>query len=279
MSSRSFSRSWQHTAFYLLLILTCCALVFPIYWMIVTSVKPYREIFSYPPTFLPETVDSSQFEAAFNDGRVFSWVFNSLIISLGTMMLNLICATPAAYALAKSRFRGRYLTLFLVLSTQLVPSPLLIVPLFTLFREYRLINTYMSVILADTILTLPLSAWILKGFFEKVPNELGEAALVDGCNRYQVFYKIALPITVPVLLVVGVITFFDAWNEYIFASTFLTDKEHWAISVGLASFRGQFHVDWREMMSYSFLGAIPPIIFYLIFRRRIVSGLVTGFLK
>lgn len=254
-------------------------IVFPIYWMVVTSVKPFRELFAVPPTFLPSQLDFSQMESALDSGRSFLWVLNSAIVALGTVALNLVCATPAAYALAKSRFKAKYFILFLVLSTQMVPSPLIIVPLFTLFREYRLIDTMMSVILADTILTLPLSTWILKGFFEKIPNELGDAGLVDGCSRMQVFYRIALPITTPIILVVGIITFFDAWNEYIFAATFLSDKSNWVISVGLASFRGQFHVDWREMMSYSIFGALPPVVFYLIFRKRIVQGLVTGFLK
>ena len=279
MSSRSPLRVSKRTGFYLILLVTCLIIIFPIYWMNITAVKSFREIFASPPTFFPQAFDSSEFQTAFKGGRAFVWLANTLIVALGTVALTLVCATPAAYALAKSRFRGRYVTLFLVLSTQMVPSPLIIVPLFTLFREYNLINTFLAVILADTILTLPLSTWILMGFFEKIPRELAEAALVDGCNRYSVFFRIALPMTLPILLVVGVITFFDSWNEYIFAATFLTEQENWVYSVGLASFRGQFHVDWREMMSYSILGAFPPIIFYLIFRKKIVTGLVTGFLK
>jgi len=273
------SRFGHHKLIYVLLIITCFVVIFPVYWMAVTSVKSYREIFFLPPTLFPKNFDFTQYAASFKEGRIFAWVLNTLIISLGTVCLNLFCATPAAYALAKTRFRGKYLLLFLVISTQMVPSPLIIVPLFTLLRDYGLINTYLGVILADTILTLPLSTWILKGFFEKVPNELGEAGLVDGATRFQVFCKIALPITLPILLVVGVMTFFDTWNEYIFAVTFLTGEEKWVVSIGLASFRGQFHVDWRQMMSYSLLVSLFPLVFYLIFQKQIVSGLVTGIMK
>jgi multiple sugar transport system permease protein len=242
-----------------------------------TAVQPEESLYSFPPSFSPLKWQGSIFSEVWEDGRIFRWILNTMVITLGTVLLNLCCATPAAYAIAKTRFRGRLGMLFLVLFTQMIPPPLIIVPLYFIFKEVHLIDTYLCLILADTILTMPLSTWILTGFFEKLPHELTEAARLDGCSNYGIFMRIALPLTMPALVTVAILTFFDTWNEFIFAVTFIVSEDNWVGSIGLSSFIGQFSLSWRAMMAHSLVFAILPLGVYLLFRNFIVRGIAEGF--
>lgn len=253
--------------------------IFPVYWMFVTSVLPPKEIFARPPRLIPMSFDWSAYSLALHRGDIIRWVRHSFIVAAGVVLFNLFLAVPAAYSMARFKTRVNGALTFLVLATQLIPDALLLVPLFEIFRTVHLINNYVSLVLADSVITLPMSTWILMGFFEGVPREIEEAAVVDGCNRYDVFFKVALPLVRPGLVTVAILTFYDAWNEYLFAVTFITKQELWLGTVGLGAFMGQFYVDWRPMMAHSLLFAILPIIIYLIFRRFIVRGIAEGFAK
>jgi len=262
---------------YVVIVLVSLAIVFPIYWMGNTSLQPEASLYSFPPPLSPMNWEFSVFRDVVEDGRIFTWIFNTLMVTLGTVILNLCCATPAAYAIARVRFHGRLLILFLVLFTQMIPPPLIIVPLYYIFQEVNLIGTLLCLILADTILTMPLSTWILTGFFEKLPQEVSEAARVDGCTNYGIFFRIALPLTMPALVTVAILTFFDVWNEFIFAVTFIVSEENWLGTIGLSSFVGQFSLSWRAMMAHSLIFAVLPILIYLLFRNFIVRGIAEGF--
>lgn len=265
--------------FSLLVILIAVMIIFPVYWMFVTSVLPPKEIFARPPRLIPTTFDWSAYSQALHRGDIIRWVLHSFTVAAGVVLFNLFLAVPAAYSMARFKIKFNSALTFLVLATQLVPAALLVVPLFEIFRVGHLINNYISLILADSVITLPMSTWILMGFFEGVPREIEEAGLVDGCNRYSVFFRVALPLVRPALVTVAILTFYDAWNEYLFAATFITKQELWLGTVGLGSFMGQFYVDWRAMMSHSLLFAILPISIYLVFRRFIVRGIAEGFAK
>lgn len=264
---------------YLVIILVVVVIIFPIYWMFVTSVLPDRDIFARPPKLIPSTLDWRAYSQALHRQDVVWWIVHSLTVSIGVVAFNLLLAVPAAYSIARFKTRYNSVLIFLVLATQLVPAALFVVPLFEIFRFIHLINNYMGLILADSVITLPMSTWILMGFFEGVPREIEEAARVDGCSRYSVFFRIALPIVRPALVTVAILTFYDAWNEYLFAATFITKQELWLGTVGLGSFMGQFYVDWKAMMAYSLLFGLLPIVIYLVFRPFIVRGIAEGFSK
>lgn len=267
----------QRVTFYVLVVLVTGAIVFPIYWMIITSVKTGTGIFNSPPSLFPESFDFIKYIDLYEEGKIFLWIRNSLLVSLGTVVFNLFCAAPAAYAIAKLRFRLSGALLFLVLVTQLIPPMLIIVPLYYIFKNVGLINTHVALILSDSVLTLPFSTWILTGFFEKVPNEIRDAALIDGCSNFAVFYRVILPITKPILFTVGLITFFDVWNEYLFAATFITKEVRWVGTAGLAAFIGEHGISWRALLANSAVFALLPIILYLIFRRTVIKGIAEGF--
>jgi len=264
--------------YYLLLLLTVAAIAFPVYWMAVSSLQTQEAGFKYPPQLFPTEFDVSSYTEAFAKGDIFTWIRNSLIVAFGVVVFNLFNAVPAAYAIAKTRFKLSTVLLFLVLATQMVPPPLLVVPLFVIFRTAGLINNFISLILADSILTLPLVAWVLVGFFENLPDELSEAARIDGCSRYGVFFRVALPLTKPAIITVSLFTFYDVWNEYLFGVTFMTSQSKWVGSVGLASFVGQFVMRWKPMMTHSLLFSIIPLIVYFIARNQILKGAAQGFM-
>ena len=272
---KNFAKSFSY---YVILFLTVAAIAFPVYWMAVSSLQTREAGFQYPPQLFPTEFDVSSYSDAFSKGNIFTWVRNSLIVALGVVIFNLINAVPAAYAIAKTRFKLSNVLLFLVLATQMVPPPLLVVPLFVIFRTAGLINNFISLILADSILTLPLAAWVLVGFFENLPDELSEAARIDGCSRYGVFFRIALPLTKPAIVTVSLFTFYDVWNEYLFGVTFMTDQSKWVGSVGLASFVGQFVMRWKPMMTHSLLFSIIPLVIYFFARNQILKGAAQGFM-
>jgi len=269
-------RSISRLGFTLWLIVVTIAIIFPVYWMFITSIKELGEIFSSKPSFIPLNIDWSAFAGAIREGKAIVWITNSTIVSLGVVSLNLFVATLAAYAVAKFRFRGHFTILFLVLVTQMIPPVLVIVPLYMIFNRVGLYDNLLALVLADTILTLPFSTWILFSFFEKIQKELLEAAIIDGCSHYMVFWHIAVPIIRPALLTVGLITFFDTWNEFLYALTFISSEGKWVGSVGLSSFIGEFVISWRSMLAHSVFFAAPPILLYLIFRRQIVEGIEAG---
>lgn len=261
------------------LIILLFVVLFPIYWSFNTAFRTQGEIFSRTPSFFPKKIDVSPFQKTIKDGKIFTWLGNSTVVSLATVVLNVIVAIPAAYAIGKYRFRGRYAALFLVLSTQMIPPALIVVPLYRIFYSVGIIDRFASLVLADTVLTLPLSTWVMAGFFEKIPGEITDAARVDGCTSFQVFFHVAVPIVRPAILTIALLTYFDVWNEFLYALTFVSSYDKWLGPVGLANFVGQFVISWRLMMAHSIFFALPPIVLYMMFRRKIVEGIVTGFGK
>ncbi|NLZ52082.1 MAG: carbohydrate ABC transporter permease, partial [Thermoanaerobacteraceae bacterium] len=156
---------------------------------------------------------------------------------------------------------------------------IMVVPLFEIFASLGLNNKFLSLILADTILTLPLGTWVLVGFFENIPEEIEEAAIIDGASKMTVFYRISMPLTYPAIVTAAILTFFDAWNEYMYAYTFITDQAKWVGSVGVASFIGQFLTDWQAVMASSLIFSILPMVVYISLRKYIVRGVAEGFAK
>jgi multiple sugar transport system permease protein len=259
-----------------LAVIIALIIMFPVYWMFVSSVN---DPLAYPPKLLPQTSDLSEYSKAIRDPSMVKWLINTLIVAFSTVALNLIISTPAAYALARINFKGKNAVLLLVLSTQMMSQALLVAPMYAIFSKIGIINTLWCLVLADVALTMPLSTWILMRFFEGIPAEIHEAAMIDGCSRIDAFFRIMLPLSVPGLVTIGVLTFFDAWNEYIFAYTFISQQTNWVASVGLSSFIGQFLISWRSIMVRTLVFILPPVLFYLLLERYVVAGIVEGAVK
>ena len=272
--------------FILGLIVTVVYLI-PLFWMVSTSLKPQNEIIQKPPVLFPSSpqfdsyrsimgLPTTREELYMNTGI---YLKNSLIIASCTAILSLALGIPAAYALSRFKFRGQIAFLLFLLVSQMLPSVLLVIPLFVIFRILGLFNTYASVILADTALALPFAIIILRTNFLQIPKSLEEAAWIDGGSRLQVLWYIILPLIRPGLTAVGVFSFLTAWGEFVFALSFLAKIELQPISIGVFQFIGMYKTQWDSMMAFSTLVAIPAILAFLFLQRQFINGLTSGAVK
>jgi multiple sugar transport system permease protein len=254
--------------------------LFPVYWMVITSLKTPPDIFSTPPNLFPSPVTFAAYRTAVIDNVVVQRAFlSSIIIATGTMILTLILATPAAYALARFRLRGGGLMMLVLVLGQLLPAVVLAGPLFVLFRRLDLTNSYQALILADVSATLPFAVIILRPFFLTIPSDLEHAAMLDGAGRFRAFYQIVLPLVQPGLITVAAFSFLIAWGEFIFALSLNLNEKIQPITVALNKFSGQYGTRWNEMMAVSTTVAIPIVLVFVLLQRFIVNGVTVGATK
>ncbi len=266
-------------ALYLTVAGVCAAVLFPVYWMVLTSLRQTRDTITYPPDLLPRNVRLSAYGELLQTVPIATWLGNTVVISIGVMLLCLVLSVLGAYALSHFRWRGRSAFGFLLLVTQMLPEALLVIPIFVIFRRAGLIDTQPGLILADAAFVVPVGVWILKSYMDTIPREVREAALIDGCGPMGTLWRITLPLSVPALITVGVIAFFDGWNEYLFASTFITSSDLRPASVGLASFIGELATPVELVFAATALFTTPPVVFYFLMQRYFVSGLTSGAIK
>ncbi|MGX1933842.1 carbohydrate ABC transporter permease [Microbacterium resistens] len=252
----------------------------PVYWMVVTSLKTNDAVFRVPPDLipLPATVESYA-TAVFRDPDIARGLTNSAIIAIGTTLVTLALALPAAYGLAKLRVRGIGVVMMLMLIVQMVPSVNLALPMFVLFSSAGLVNSYLGLIIANCALAVPLAITILRPYFLSVPAEVVEAAKMDGCNELTSFLRIALPISMPGIITVAVISFLGAWGEFVFGLSLATSESIQPITIVLAEITNEFGVRWNDLMAVSAVVALPVIAAFIFLQRYIVAGLTDGATK
>lgn len=253
--------------------------LFPVYWMITTSLKSRADIFATPPKLVPVPVDLTSYATQVLNNPVLVTVFvNSIIISLGTTILTLTLAIPGAYGLARLKLRGTGLMILVLLIGQLLPSIVIAGPLFVIFSRLGLLNTHLGLIIADTTFTLPFSVIILRPFFLSVPHELEAAAKVDGCTQLGSLWRIVLPYVRPGLITVAAFAFLIAWGEFVFALS-LNTKTNQPVTVALNKFIGQYGTQWNDLMAVSTVVALPIMLVFASLQRFIVGGLTSGAVK
>ncbi|MEJ5328491.1 MAG: carbohydrate ABC transporter permease [Candidatus Bathyarchaeia archaeon] len=254
--------------------------LFPVYWMAATSLKTNAAVYASPPQIIPwPPILSAYREAVLSNPLTLRSILNSAIIGLGTMLLTLLLAAPAAYALARLKLRGATLVILLLLITQLLPAIVIATPLFVVFSRIGLINSYPALILANTTFTLPFAVIVLRPFFLTVPRELEAAAQIDGCTQFGAFARVILPLVQPGLLTVAVFAFLMGWGEFLFAMTLTTNEMIQPATAALNKFIGQYGTEWNKLMAVATTIAIPIIIIFAGLQRYIVSGLTTGAVK
>ena len=252
-------------------------MVFPVFWMISTAFKPNDEIVSITPTWFSLHPTLAHFRDAVDKPFFWEDVKNSLIVVLATVGISIVLAFLAAIALARYRFRGRTLFIVLVIGIQMLPQAGLIIPLYVVLAKYHQVNALSGLVVTYLTFVLPFSVWTLRGFLIGIPQELEEAAMVDGSTRLGVFLKILLPLMGPGLVATSVFAFITTWNEYIFARVLLNDQSKQTVTVWLSYFLGSSrHTDWGALMAASTLTAIPVVAFFLLVQRRIAFGLTAG---
>ena len=263
---------------YLPLILILLFILFPFYWIFITSIKPETELYG-AITYWPRSVTWENYKNLFTTTVNFvAAMKNSFIAAALTTIVSLTASTLAAYAFSRYRFKGRRLLMAMFLSNNMFPTVLLLIPLYSIMRNLKLLYTPWALVLAYTTFTLPFSVWLLNGFMNDLPMTLEEAALVDGCNRRTAFLKIIMPLLGPSLVATGVYIFMTSWNEYTFAVMF-TNNASRTIPVALKSLIGQLGVDWGLLTAGGIITIIPVCIMFFFAQKRLVEGLTAGAVK
>ena len=259
-----------------ILIVLC---VGPALWMISTSFKPPDEIFASPPLWVPAQPTLSGYINALAKSDMAAAAINSVVVATLTTLLALVLAVGAGYGFARFRFFGREALAISVLFSQLLPSSVVLIPLYLYFDRFHLIDTYPALILSYLIIVLPLCTWMLRGYFQGLPREIEEAGLIDGCSPLGVLVRLALPLAVPAIVATGLYAFTVAWDEFLFALTFTQSAHTRTLPVELAFFTGEQNTDWAAVMAASVLMSIPVVVIFLTFQRFFVRGLAEGAVK
>jgi multiple sugar transport system permease protein len=251
----------------------------PVYWLLVTALTPDGDAFTFPPRLWPRSVTLEHFANLADNPALGRYLANSLIVSLLTAVLTVIVAAYTGYSFAKFRYRGRRSLMYLVLASQMFPQALLLITLYLVFSATGLLNTYLALILSFTTFTLPLCVWMLKGFFDTIPDELIEAAKVDGAGQGAIIHRILLPISLPGLVATGLFAFIRGWNDFIFALT-LAGPQKQTLPPGLVNtYLGEFQAAWPDLMAASLVVSLPVVLGFVLLQRYLVAGLTSGAVK
>jgi multiple sugar transport system permease protein len=260
-----------------LLIVATGLFTLPFLWSLSISFQPPGDVFRWPITLIPDPATLRNYERLWTEIPFARWLFNSSCVTLTVTAANLFLDALAGYAFARLRFPGRNVLFALLLATLMVPSQVVLVPKFMLLNAFGLVNTYTALIVPATVQVVGL--FLMKQFFESVPRQLEEAARIDGCNRFQVFWRVVLPLSKPALAALGIYTFQGNWNEFLWPLVATTTSDMFTLPVGLAMFRYEFKVEWTMLMAGSMLIALPTLIIFLVFQRLFIQGVAMSGLK
>lgn len=264
---------------YIIAISTVFLSLVPIIWLVLTSIRPMVEITSPRLMLLPTDPTLQNYVDVFTRYKTGQYLTNSIIVSLSVVATNLIIGAPAAYALARLRFRGEQLVLGMIIVFRMIPIVTAMIPLFIVFSVLGLLNTYLGLIVAHTAFKLPVTIWVLRSFFIEVPRELEEAARVDGCSTFGTLLRIALPLVKPGLAAAGVLAFLWTWNDLLVSLVLSISDNSIMLPLGLAKFVVEYGVDWGPMTAAGVIVFIPTLAFIFIAERYLVRGLTVGGVK
>lgn len=269
----------RQASFYFAVLLFVCFILFPFLWQILTSFKPPEQLFKIPPDWWPSKFYLGNYINVFAKRPFLTYLQNSAIVSSVTTLFVILLGSFCAYAVAKLQFKGKTLLLGLVLTVSMFPHISMLSPLFITLKSLKLLNTYAGLILPYTTFGLPMAIWILTSFFKEIPDELEESAYIDGCTRIQSFWKVIVPLAAPGVFTTAILVFIHAWNEFLFALSFMSKDTMRTVPVAIAMFPGEHDLPWGDIAAASVVVTVPLIVMVLIFQRRIIAGLTAGGVK
>jgi multiple sugar transport system permease protein len=258
--------------------------VMPMAWMLITSLKTGFAAMQYPPQWWPAEPTLENYTRLLNPaskvGQDFlRYFWNSMFVSTVSTILAVVVAVPAAYAFSRFRFPGRNFLFFSVLMRNMFPAVIFLVPLFILMRLLGLANTQGSLIITYLTFGLPLAIWLLKGFYDNIPIQLEQAARIDGATRFQAFLLVVMPLSTPGIIATAIYSFIGAWNEYIYAYTFITKHDQLTLPVGIQRFFSENATDWPGLMAATFMMSVPVVVLFLVLQKYFVRALTEGAVK
>lgn len=275
--------AWS-VAGWIFLILLLLFTVLPMAWMLSTSFKTQLGALKFPPRWIPENPTLENYKILLNPredvGRTFlRYMGNSLFVSTATTIIGVIVAVPAAYAFSRFRFPGKNALFYGVLLRNMFPAVIFLIPLFIFMRNLHLVNSYWSLIITYLTFGLPLSIWLLKGFYDNIPYQLEQAARIDGASRFQAFVRVVMPLSAPGIVATAIYSFILAWNEYVYALTFINDQDKLTVPVGLQRFFTEYVANWPGLMAAAFLMSVPVVVMFLVLQKYFVRALTEGAVK
>lgn len=254
-------------------------LLFPFFVALSTAFKDLDEVYSTPPHWIPKRLAWENFQHIWEKYPLAQYFVNSFIIASGATILTTILCVPAAYAFARLRFMGRKTLLFMLLLVQMFSPIIVVISLFKVMGRLHLLDTLSSLIIVNAVFTLAFATWMMNGYFGTIPKEIEEAALIDGCSRFQSMFRITLPIAMPGVVTVVIYTFIAAWNEFMFALTFINSMGKRPLTLGLYNFVGRWETQWQYLMAAALLAIIPVIVLFMLIEKQLVQGLAGGAVK
>ncbi|HLM41762.1 MAG TPA: carbohydrate ABC transporter permease [Microvirga sp.] len=253
--------------------------IFPTLWILFTSLKTEAELTVKPITWLPHAPTIANYLRAFTDQPLLLFLFNSFMVAILATALTLFVSVLAAYALARLQIRGRDLILSAIIAVSTFPLVTLLVPLFEIMRALGLLNTWVALILPYTVLSLPVCTLILVSFFEGIPRDLENSAMIDGCTRMGALFKVVVPLSAPGVFTAGILAFVNAWDEFLLALSFNSNPMLRTLPVGITLYQGEFAFPWPVISAALVVGIVPVAVLIVIFQERVVSGLTSGGIK
>jgi trehalose/maltose transport system permease protein len=276
-------RVLRRVPFYLLLALIFVYIVFPFYWAIRSAFTPDADLFRTPIRYFPDDPTLGNFREVLSTSDFQRALVNSTIVAGTVTLIALVLGSLAGYALGRFKFRGRSVSLYLMLSMTIFPQIAILGALYTMITRFHLYNSLRALILADLVLVIPLTVWILTTFMRALPPDLEEAAYIDGASPFQVFYRVMLPLVAPGLVTAGLLAFITAWNEFLYALSFTQTADKHTVTVAITTFTGKtgssYQVPWGQIMAATVIVTLPLIVLTLILQRRILAGLTAGAVK
>ncbi len=258
----------------------CLVWLFPVYWMVNTAFKPRPEVLTAEPLFLPQDPTFDNFVVALTQSDFLLNLRNSVVVVIATVVASVLLGIFAAAALSRFRFPGRRTIMVVILVVQMLPSTALLIPMFVVFNRLGLLGTYAALVLAYLATVLPFSIWVMRGFFLAIPVEVEEAARMDGAGTWRVLVSVLFPLVAPGVIATSIFAFIAAWNDYLFAYTFMQDQDRYTLPLWLASFTNpNTGTDFGGQMAASVLFSMPVVIFFLIIQRNLVAGMSAGAVK
>lgn len=261
------------------LVLLSLVAVGPLYWIASSSLKPPAEIISKTPTLVPHEITLQHYDKLFNSSPFSTYLVNSLIAALATVVITVVLAVLGAYGLYRSKARGRNAVFHTILVTYAFPATLILIPIYGMFSSLGLIDSLVGLVIVNVTFAAPFAIWLLRAFFRSVPRSIEEAALLDGASSMQTLTKVIIPLTAPGIASVSIYAFVIAWTEYMFASVLILSDSHRTLPVGLAGIIGQYQIDWGLLLAGATLTAVPVILLFALVGKHFVAGLSSGAIK
>lgn len=270
---------WTGRLTHFILMLIALIQVFPLFWLFGFSLKDNAEIFGGNIAGLPQNWHFENYAEAFFHANVFQYFMNSVLVTVATILITIILSATTAYAIERMRWKGRKLLMNGILLGMMVPIHAVLLPLFIVLSRTKLLNTYWALIIPYVAFGIPMAVYLFTSFMASIPAEMEEAAAIDGCGIFRIFFKIILPLIRPAIATVSIFTFISSWNELMFAVTFINKSAYKTLTVGIMSMVGAYTTKWGEIGAGLMIATIPTILIYLLLSEQVQNSLVAGAVK